>query len=171
MRERRALIIKMLDTFPAAANLGSESVLALARSTEGYSLEAVHLACLRFANGDVPGRDNPRMPPSASELVPQVKMIDAGIKVRDGVRPELPPAPEGFRRLPTGEIVVPIGVDIPEGFEPAGDVSVDFGHGNIDLRGKTRAEKEEIYRQGGLPPIKRIEGARPLPRLQRMGNG
>jgi hypothetical protein len=155
MAARKAIIIGLFDSFPAANSVGIETVTAIAEATEGYCLEAVEKAAARFIAGEVE-RDNHRMPPSAAEIIPVVRMLHAAIEVRDA-DPDDDPSP----RL----VTYPIGAKPPPGTVPLGPIKVDFGHGSIDMSRMSPAEKDRVLRDGG---VRRIEPGRVVPRLQGM---
>lgn len=112
------------------------------------SLEAVAMACRRLSAGEVPGV-NIDFPPAAARLAEQARVFDEIIARRDKPTQEL--------------VIVPIGAPMPEGMVPAGLLTVDFGHGRIDMRNRSHAEQEEILQNKGLPAGKTM-----LPGLKRM---
>lgn len=134
--------MQLLEGYPSLAGQISEAMIdAFHAQVADYRLDAVAHAAKRLASGQVEGRDN-AYPPNASELSHQARLFD-------GVLRNIEANKVDAEKL----IVVPIGEKPPEGFVPLGPVSVDFGKGNIDLSGKSHAEKEAILAAGGQEPI------------------
>ena len=116
-----------------------------------YSASAAQQAFERFRDNEVDGAELDWLP-GVPRWVSQVKMLD-GILQR-------------VQRGGDGLVAYKIGAEPPEGYEALGPVSVDIGHGMIDLTGKTLAEKEAILK-GEHPEHKKIEGFT-MPRIKRM---
>lgn len=145
--------LKSLDLLFDAfrTELTDSQTAAYLAALEGCAIEAVRDACRAFATGTVSDFNPNYGPPTA----PRVAML---ARLLEPIKAE------------AGEIVVyPIGELPPPGFTPLGPTSIDFGHGRIDLRGLSHAEKEAILQNKGRVPDL-IEGSRkaPLPSLKRM---
>jgi hypothetical protein len=125
-------------------------ISSYAETLEPYSLEVVTLACARFKDCDVPDQSR-EFAPSVAALADQCRLFRDAIAFRDRNKAER----EKIIVYPIGELPPPPAV-------PLGPISVDFGHGRIDMRDKTPAEREAIMQAKGLPPdavpqIKRME--------------
>lgn len=135
---KRALILTMLEAFPSGAYTAGTPT-AYADTVEDCSGEAVGLACADFAAGRVPERDQ-RWAPTAAEFAERARLMDRAIARRDGTAPAIEETK-----------VYRIGESPPEGYVPLGPIEADFGHGRLNLRGLTHAQKEEALRTQRMP--------------------
>lgn len=152
---KKAIIMAMMEAFPSSrGQVVSATVDAYARAVDDCSVEAVSRACDAMARGTV-DRDRGFLP-TAGELAELARKFQAVIDAANA------PAPNSEH----------------------GMVEVDFGHGKIDLRDKTAAEVEVIFKLKRLPrdgelaqlpppetPESRAEAAaRHMARLQTMSD-
>lgn len=145
----------MLEAFPSGT-ITEGTPAAYAGVVEGCSLEAVRLACDDFASGRIEGRDK-RWVPSGAEFAERVRLMDVAIARRDGTA--LPAEPLTVYR---------IGAEPPAGFVPLGPLEIDHGHGRIDMRRLSHADKEFVLDHKRLPSPAETKKLTVLPRLQRM---
>lgn len=146
------MILTMLDRFlPGTERDLSGMVEVMTQAVTEYPLAAVAEACRCFMDGEV-AREN-RFVPNAVELVTEV-------------RRHLPPPPRDRNdiRDMRNLTIVPIGKPMPAGMQPAGMLSVDFGHGKIDLSRMSFTEQLKVLENKGLP--KRVVAA---PAMKRIG--
>lgn len=146
---KEAALFDLFDAFRTSPT--ENQIRAYIAALDGCSAEATRDACRAFVTGTVSEFKYDYGPPTAPRLATLARMLEP-IKAE------------------AGEIVVyPIGELPPPGFMPLGPTSVDFGHGRIDLRGLSHAEKEAILQNKGRVPDL-IDGSRkaPLPSLKRM---
>jgi hypothetical protein len=117
----------LFSAFPNAQR--SDEVLAAQTYLsvlDGHSVEAVERSVKQFVTGKVATHDG-RFAPSAAELARNVEQWDAAIKVRED-RLAAPPLASGI-------------------------LSVDFGHGPIDMTKLTLAEQDQVLRTGRAPQV------------------
>lgn len=157
-------ILELLDS-KAGSSITEGNVDAYLEAVAPYSAEAVAMACKRYLRGEVPGHDIEFLP-TAGAVASQARMLESALNA-GARRAALPPGPPGYRQLPDGSVIVPIGAPMPEGYAANGLLEVDLGEGKIDLRGKTPAEKRAILEQHGEVDVKRVAGGgfRQLPRI------
>lgn len=150
MNDERAKKIKIMELLAGYSYLSGRSLDALidqmVHVVDDCPVEAVALACDRFARGKVEGH-TPGYAPGADQLA-----IQAGL-FRDAL------AQIERNKAPTPKLIsVPIGQPLPDGVvREIGIEDVDFGHGKINMRGMSTAEKEAIMANKGLPepePVK-----------------
>lgn len=139
----KTMIVGLLGGFPSSQSQITEAVVSsYLMAVEDYSIEALRTACKRFLSGDVPGHNNSYVP-NAPELAAQTRMFESLL-----------------HPVPAVETVhYGIGTLPPPGYEPLGPLSVDFGHGPIDMRHMSAAEKDEIFRNKGVskPALKLVK--------------
>lgn len=128
----------MLEAFPSGA-ITEDTPLAYADAVAECSIEAVKLACHDFASGRVEGRDK-RWVPSGAEFAERVRLMDKAIARRDGTAPAIEETK-----------VYRIGESPPAGYVPLGPVSVDFGHGRIDMKALSHKDKEYVLQHQRMP--------------------
>jgi hypothetical protein len=104
-----------------------------------YSPKAVKQAVDRLIDGQV--QRNHEFMPKAPEVAIQARMFHEIEQRLNG---------EAAEKL----VSYPIGAPVPEGYVPLGPLEVDAGHGKIDLRGLSHADKEFVLRHHRLPPRK-----------------
>lgn len=151
---KEASILTLLEGY-RSSQVTDEFIEACCRAAEPYSVEAVARACQRFADGDVPGHNSAFLF-HAAQLAEQCRFFDDMLS----------------RQADAGEQLVsyPIGALPPPGTVPLGPLDADFGHGRINMRKLSPADKEFVMTNGRLPP-QRIGTDRPqlaLPSLKRM---
>ncbi len=144
----------MLEAFPSGA-ITDGTPAAYADAVAECSNEAVTLACEDFASGRIDGRDK-RWAPSGAEFAERVRLMDMAIARRDDTA--LPAEPLTVYRL---------GTEPPAGFVPLGPLEIDHGHGRIDMRRLSHADKEYVLTHHRLPPAKADKRIGVTPRLQR----
>lgn len=146
---KEAALLTTLGGFPFLAGRMDRALIdAYLAALSEFSAEAVALACRRFSDCDVPGWD-PSRPPSAAQIVQQARLFTNLAEYKE--RPRL--------------VAVPIGKPLPDGMRTLGPLSVNFGHGNIDMSGMTPDEKEEVLRLGRRPDA---DGKQLVPHLKRV---
>jgi hypothetical protein len=144
----------MMAGFPFLAGRVDRAIIdAYLAAVANNSVEAVALACRRFAEGDVPGWDAGRAP-TAPQVAQQARIFDQAR------------AYQANREARDRLVAYKMGELPPPGATPIGPLEVDFGNGRIDMRDMTPTDKETVLRTG--KPLPR-EGERPVARLQRMG--
>lgn len=145
------MIKVMLSGFPASASgLTEMSPEAYWMAVEGFPLQAIKDACQYFLR---PGAR--AFAPSASELAAVVQMMTPS-------EPD-PDDATDMRNL-TG---YPIGELPPPGMVPAGQVSIDYGHGRIDMLRLSHEEQERVFKTHRAP--ERIAAGTARPKIKRMG--
>lgn len=148
---RLKMIRTMLAGFPSSASGITElTPAAYLMALEGYSNQAVADACKYFL------RPSSRTyPPPANELAQIAEMMSGGAHDPDDAT--------DMRNL-TG---YPIGELPPPGMVPAGQVSIDYGHGRIDMRRLSHEEQERVFKTHRAP--ERIAADPARPNIKRMG--
>lgn len=138
---REAMILTLLRGYPSlASSISRGTIESYIIAVADYSSTALADACDRFRIGDVDGYDR-RFPPNTAELATMARMYDTIEKREAGVPAE---------KLK----VYPIGAPVPDGYVPLGPIEVDAGHGRIDMRGLSHADKEFVLQHHRLPPKK-----------------
>lgn len=127
-------MLRLFDSFRYSAT--NAQIDAYISAVSSYSPGAVKQAVDRLVNAEVDRKHE--YVPNAPELAQQARMFHE-IEQRKTAEPT--------ERL----VSYPIGGSPPPGYEPLGPIEVDFGHGKINLRGMTYAEKMEVYRLKRLP--------------------
>lgn len=162
------MISMMIAGFPAsAAGVTEFTVQAYILAVEDFSTEVVMEACRYFR------RPSDRTyAPSAPELADICRMMSRPERDLDDVT--------DMRNL----ISFPQGALPPPGYELVGSLSIDYGHGKIDTRRMTEAERVQLDRDPGLqrrlankasPELimradpGKIAGPAVKPQLQKMG--
>jgi hypothetical protein len=121
------LLGRLFSAFPTASRADEVlSARTYLEALDGFGVEAIERSVDQFIRGAVPTHDG-RFAPSAAELSRNVKAWDDAIKVRD----EAMTAPQ----------------------LASGILSVDFGHGPIDMTRLSIAEQDEVLRTGRAPQI------------------
>lgn len=152
--QRAALIWKLMNAFPASlSNITAGVIDAYVEATFDCDEEAITRSIDQYRSGRVDEHNGP-FAPDAAAFARNVRMWVRALQVMAGMgkQEELISYPQGA--LP------------PPPAEPLGPLTVDFGEGVIDLRGKTFAEKEAIMATKGHP-TERITNDVPKPRLKR----
>jgi hypothetical protein len=121
------LLERLFSAFPTAARADEMlSARTYLEALDGFSVEAIDRSVNQFVRGAVPTHDG-RFAPSAAELARNVKQWDDAIKVRDEAKnpPQL----------------------------ASGILSVDFGHGPIDMTKLSIEQQDEVLRTGRAPAL------------------
>lgn len=132
----------------SAASVTEFTVDAYLIAVEDIETEYVASACRSFLKGE------PRQyAPSASELATRAKLL----------MPPAPPDPHDMADM-RNLTIVRQGMPIPAGLEPAGQVSVDFGHGRVSLLKLSYSEQEAVFAAKRLPKGKDMVKVRSMRR-------
>lgn len=129
------------------SKITAATVKAYLQAVLDQPLDALREACREFGSGTL-ARDH-GFPPSAAELADRTRFV-AGILARCKPKPE------------DEMVTYRLGEEPPPGFIALGPVTVDFGHGPIDMRDMHPREKQEVIARKGLLP------AAVTPKLQGM---
>lgn len=78
---KEALILDLLAIYRTGDRISDAGISAMLAGVEPYSLDTVRLACTRFRDGLVEGR-NAAFPPEAPEMIAEVRRLD-GLRVAD----------------------------------------------------------------------------------------
>jgi len=146
--EKSRAIGRLLGGFPTLA-ITHATVDSYLAAVDGASLSAVMYACQNWSKRE---RVNPAFPPSATELAAVAETFDAMVaSVEERRARSAIPSPDGYPRIGGGAIAVPSGMAMPAGYEPAGIVSMDWGHGRIDMRHMTAKQRDWVIHHRRLP--------------------
>lgn len=134
------LLGRLFSAFPTASR-ADEALAArtYVQALDGFSIEAIEKSVDQFITGRVESHDG-RFAPSAAELSRNVRQWHEAIAFVNDVRNAKPLA--------------------------SGILSVDFGHGVIDMTKLSREQQDEVLRTGFAP---RVQIGPATVRLQRMG--
>jgi hypothetical protein len=144
-----------MNSFPASLqNVSSGVIDAYVEATLDCSEEAILRSIEQYGSGRVEEHKGP-FAPDAGTFASNVRMWVRALEVMAGMnkREQL--------------VSYPIGALPPSTAEPLGPLSVDYGHGPIDLRGKPYAEKEAIMAAKGYV-VDALPSDAPRPRFKRL---
>lgn len=133
---KEAKILDLFDGYPSASP-SRETLHAYLEAVNGMSLEAVARSVKQFTSGLVE-RPNRDFAPSAESFSANVREWQRAIDHRAGD-----------------------GLELHNGL-----INVDFGHGQIDMRGLTESEQDQILAAKGYGPDGKSLAYRSLPEIR-----
>lgn len=126
-KAKKAAILSLMHGFPSSQGQITEHTLgAYMLAVADTSADAVKRSCGQFLAGKVDGHNNSFLP-TAAELSANARAWDSAIA-----------------QVTADQELAKLGVPIDNGL-----LQMDFGHGNVDLRGLTVAEQDTIIRNNG----------------------
>ncbi len=154
---KETAILEMLERFLVGRQSDINTLMSgFLGVAEEHSLAAVTEACYQYREGLVPGQN--------LNYYPNLVQFAAECRRHAGRAPIDPTDNRDMRQL----VIYPQGGKPPPGTRPAGMLSIDFGHGKIDLSRMTHEQQEEVLRSKGRNRLAGPAGKVPALKTQRM---